>query len=182
MLLRVLLCFSLITTVVLADEKKEEAKTPAEPVFKEFAPKETKFKLLFPGEPVASDVRASTMKAKAWRIDEKTHGFAFMVIDLPESVLKKEDRTPEQQLEGALQGAFWFATPSKDDIKKVRLADKYPGLETTGTLKGDDRQLRIRTYLVDTQLVHLIVLGKPEVLNGETAKKFLDSLSVTNAK
>lgn len=171
MLVRSLSVLVLLASIASADEKKDSR-------LKEFSPKDTKLKVLLPGEPVETDVRAQGMKAKSWRVDEKTQGYAIMVIDLPEQVIKDDSRSPEERLEGALAGGLWFATPNKEEPKKLFLADKYPGLETTATLKNDERLLKMRTYLIDNQIVHLIVMGKPEFLKAEEATKFLESLQV----
>jgi hypothetical protein len=170
MFVRSLTVLIVFATLAIGQEKKDSR-------LKEFAPKGTKFKVLMPGVPVETDVRAQGMRTKSWRAEEDKQGYAIMVIDLPEQVAK-DSRSPEQRLEGALTGGLWFTTVAKEEPKKLFLADKYPGLETTGTLKGDERLIKMRTYLIDNQIVHLISMGKPDFLGAEETTKFLESLQV----
>lgn len=171
MFVRSLSVLLLFATLATGQEKKDSR-------LQEFAPKGTKFKVLMPGNPVETDLRAQGMKTKSWRAEENKQGYAIMVIDLPEPVAKDTNRSPEQRLEGALTGGLWFTTVAQEQPKKLFLADQYPGLETTGTLKKDERLIKMRTYLIENQIVHLIAMGKPDFLSAEETTKFLESLQV----
>lgn len=174
-----------ICSCLVADEKKETpsdkketppAVKPATPLV-EFVPEGLKLKCLLPGKAELKEFRTNGAKVRAWMVDEKTHGYALMVVDLPQVALRGEKRTPAEQLEAALKSGLSFTKLSEEKAKSVKLGN-YVGIETTGTMGKDEKRIKVRVYLIDQKLVHLVVMGPPEITESEDATRVLESLKV----
>lgn len=145
--------------------------------FSEFISKEGKFKASFPGKPKEQTQSALGMKFKMFLVEEKDGVFGVAYFDLPggnspnanqvDSILTNARKGMLQNMNGTL---------IKED--RITLQGKYPGREIRADVPSKGAEMYCSTYLVNSRIYQVLILGKTEWLNSDKARKFLNSFAL----
>jgi hypothetical protein len=152
----------------------------ASPAADEYAPRDGKFSIRFPGTPKESTKKA---KSAAGELKVVTATYAadenrvYMVsyTDFPPGTLKSESRAAI--LDGARDGLKGKDGKVRSE-KDVEVGpEKYPGRDVE--LEKGDQRLRFRLVLRGDRLYQIAVIGKPAFTTDKNAEVFLESFELT---
>ena len=150
-----------------------------EPQWKEFAPKEGRFKVLMPGTPkqdmaeAESDFGKGVLHMNTVQAVKTMYGANY--CDFPSEIKK----VPLKQVfDSSRDGAVANLKGKLASEMDIKL-DKYLGREIQIDVQGGKQLFRARVYLVDQRLYQVVVFGTKEAATSKAADKFLDSFQVT---
>jgi hypothetical protein len=149
-----------------------------QPEWKEFAPKEGRFKVLMPGVPKVYDLDTESDFGKGvlhmHRAQVGKTMYAANYCDFPAEIKK----TPLKQVyDDSRDGAVANLEGKLVSEKDIKLGD-YPGREIRIDVPEGKLLFRSRVYLVDQRLYQAVVLGTKEAATSKEADKFLDSFKL----
>jgi hypothetical protein len=131
-----------------------------------------------PGEPKEVEQEVGGIKVKIWAL-EPNNGSAYLVgyNKLPAAPAEKD--IPEK-LEVAAKGQFSGVGGDIRKTTKIKLGDKYPGLECEGTFSkgGLSGSVKTRIYLVGDSMFQVLALGEKEFVESKESKRFFESLKL----
>lgn len=145
---------------------------------KEFASAEGKFKILLPGKPEESTVKAGKTLVKTFTLktDEGIYRVAYADMNLPPD-------EPEENIHKRLDGVLAnMAKEAKGKITKqerIKLADKHLGRLIEADQADTKAAMRGRLYLVGRRLYQITFVGSPTLASSDGTAKFLNSFAVT---
>jgi hypothetical protein len=149
-----------------------------EAVWKEFAPKDGKFKVTMPGVPkpkqleTESDFGKGVLHMNAVEFGKGM--YAANYSDFPAAIKK----VPSKQIfDSSRDGAIANMGGKLSNEKDIKLGD-YPGREIKIDVADGKQLFRVRVYLVDQRLYQVVVFGTPEMATSKDADKFLDSFKL----
>ena len=156
------------------------------PEFKKFTSPVGKFSAEFPGTPkeswqtifrnlnlFAMDIEGT--KLHTFSVEEREGTYTVGYADLDDKKLKA-DFTYTIKSSADLQGET--GANSFNSESKIALGGKHPGLELGAA--GPQREGVVRAYIVGARLYQVKVVGSKSFVESAEAKRFLDSLELTN--
>jgi hypothetical protein len=152
-----------------------------DPKAKDFASKEGKFSVAFPGKPEESTKEADSAAGKLtftnYTYSDGDSALLVMYCDYPADVRKQKGA--EKVLDDARDGGVKSAKGKLTDEKKRTIGkDKNPGRELLIQLPDGKLYFRSRIYLVGDRLYQVIVVGPEKYATGKDADAFLDSFKL----
>ena len=149
---------------------------PAE--WKEFASKDGRFTVLFPGTPeqskadTESDFGKGVLHMNTVQVGRTMFGAHY--CDFPPDVKK----VPLKQVyDSSRDGAAENMQGKLMSEKEVKLGD-HPGREIQISVANGRQLFRARVYLVEQRLYQVVVFGTKEAATSKDADKFMDSFKL----
>jgi hypothetical protein len=170
-MIRVLILF-LFAGFSFSQEKRE---------LKEFSPKDAGFKVKLPGEPTLKESVVQGMKMRFWLHEEKGEkggAYTIAIMTLSDETVANDKRDPEKRLNETADGMMRNIGATVTPSEKIKIANKYDGLELTGELPNKKGSIKARVFFVGKNLYQLTSIGKDDWTTNEETKQVLESFQL----
>jgi hypothetical protein len=147
--------------------------------FQEFASASGKFQVEIPGTPTEETALAAGITYTMYRVAERDGAYGVAYADVPGSGGLSASQI-EQGLNSARDGMVSNVNGKFIGESSITLNRVHPGREVRASLPIQDGIMIGRIYFVKQRLYMVVVTGQSQWVNSFNAKRFLDSLEVTN--
>ncbi len=160
--------FALFASVLVVQGNQE---------LKDFAAPDGSCKAQFPGTPKASVRDVDGQKMHVFMVEEKNGAYGLLYADGAEKGL--ENAVIQKAFDLARDNMLRSLGAKLLKESKITIGTKkYPGREFVGELPNDRGLIRAKIYSVDGRLYQMLIVGKKNFAESETATQFLGSLTL----
>jgi hypothetical protein len=163
-------------TLIAYDASK---KTSHSEPFREFASAQGNFRVEIPGTPREETALAAGISFTIFHVEEREGAYGVAYADVP-MVGGLSPELVNRALDSARDGMVANVKGKFLGESSIKLDGTYPGREIRGELPIKDGMMIGRLYLVKHRLYMVLVTGLSHWVQSANAKRFLDSLEVTN--
>jgi len=146
--------------------------------FIEFTSKEGEFKASFPRTPKEQSRRYQSLRFKMFSVEEKDGIYAVAYFDLPAGI-KPTAEMRKTMLDGGRNGMLYMMNAKlKGEPARISLEGRYPGQEFQAEAKSKNVEMFCSIYLVNNRAYQVLIMGNPDWLQSDKARKFLNSFAL----
>jgi hypothetical protein len=144
---------------------------------KEFKPSDESFMVRIVGTPKEWTQKAPNgMVTRSWATLTPSGTFSVSWTELSAPPLTED--TAQKTLDGVKGGLLKSSGGKLTSETKIKLADKYPGREISAEAPSKMAFLKLRIFLVDKKLYHVLSMGTKEHVNSPDTTEFLQSFTL----